>query len=159
MEDKKAERRNLNADLFLKAEFKAAQAGFLLRRHSNIHYSITNKNSNQENRWIMNLYPGNLRIYSDVNCPKKAPFLKLPLMWNLIDVVDALIFYSNDKNLTENPDMRKEIISNLVSKFEQKIVKRESIEKLAYSLWEQAGRPECDGQKFWLEAEKQLNKV
>jgi len=33
----------------------------------------------------------------------------------------------------------------------------EAIRTRAYSLWEQAGRPACDGVQFWLEAEKELS--
>ncbi len=34
----------------------------------------------------------------------------------------------------------------------------EIIREKAYFLWEEAGRPECDGTQFWIEAEKQLSK-
>lgn len=33
----------------------------------------------------------------------------------------------------------------------------EAIREKAYYLWEEAGRPECDGSQFWLEAEKYFN--
>jgi hypothetical protein len=32
----------------------------------------------------------------------------------------------------------------------------DQIRARAYFLWEEAGRPECDGTHFWLEAEKEL---
>jgi Protein of unknown function (DUF2934) len=32
-----------------------------------------------------------------------------------------------------------------------------SVEEKAYQLWIDAGKPECDGKKFWYEAEKTLN--
>lgn len=32
----------------------------------------------------------------------------------------------------------------------------QEIEKLAYQLWEQAGRPYCDDDRFWRQAEEQL---
>ena len=32
----------------------------------------------------------------------------------------------------------------------------ESVREKAYSLWEEAGRPEGDGLEFWVEAERQL---
>lgn len=35
--------------------------------------------------------------------------------------------------------------------------KEEAIREKAYYLWEEAGRPECDGFKFWLEAERYFN--
>jgi len=33
----------------------------------------------------------------------------------------------------------------------------DQIRARAYFLWEEAGRPECDGTQFWLEAEKELS--
>ena len=33
----------------------------------------------------------------------------------------------------------------------------ERIRELAYYLWEEAGRPDCDGSSFWIEAEKQFS--
>lgn len=33
----------------------------------------------------------------------------------------------------------------------------ESIREKAYLLWEQAGRPECDGVEFWVRAEQELS--
>ena len=33
------------------------------------------------------------------------------------------------------------------------------IEKIAYRLWEEAGKPVCDGVQFWVEAEKRYNAV
>jgi len=32
------------------------------------------------------------------------------------------------------------------------------VRELAYSLWEEAGRPEGDGVQFWLQAEEKLKK-
>ena len=32
----------------------------------------------------------------------------------------------------------------------------ESIRKRAYELWEEAGKPKCDGKKFWIRAENEL---
>jgi hypothetical protein len=32
----------------------------------------------------------------------------------------------------------------------------EQIRARAYYLWEQAGKPDCDGVQFWLEAEREL---
>lgn len=36
------------------------------------------------------------------------------------------------------------------------VSREDIIREKAYSLWEEAGRPECDGAEFWIEAEKQL---
>lgn len=35
---------------------------------------------------------------------------------------------------------------------------QESPEALAYQLWEQAGRPEGQAERFWREAEEQINR-
>jgi len=32
--------------------------------------------------------------------------------------------------------------------------RKKEVEKLAYDLWEKAGKPICDGVQFWVEAEK-----
>jgi hypothetical protein len=37
--------------------------------------------------------------------------------------------------------------------------KEDAIRNKAYLLWEEAGRPECDGTEFWIEAEKQLTTI
>ncbi len=39
-----------------------------------------------------------------------------------------------------------------LAKFSYEIRKKE----IAYFLWEQSGRPECDGKEFWYKAEKYL---
>ena len=40
--------------------------------------------------WIKDIYPGNGRVYCP-NPQKKGPYLQLPLMWKLIDVVKAVL--------------------------------------------------------------------
>ena len=36
---------------------------------------------------------------------------------------------------------------------------QESLEALAYQLWEQAGRPEGQAARFWTEAEEQMKRL
>ncbi|WP_193788943.1 DUF2934 domain-containing protein [Zavarzinella formosa] len=37
-----------------------------------------------------------------------------------------------------------------------RLVSEEDIRKFAYQKWEEAGKPDGDGQQFWLEAESEL---
>lgn len=40
---------------------------------------------------------------------------------------------------------------------ETSAIPEETIRERAYLLWEEAGRPECDGVEFWVRAEQELN--
>lgn len=53
-----------------------------LVRHSEIHYTLRPAN----NGWLLNIYPGNKRLYYDRKYGK-PPFIPLPLNWSLVDVV------------------------------------------------------------------------
>lgn len=79
-------RRHAAVDDFRSALRRCNAAGLLLKRHNEIHYSITHP----LHGWLINVYPGNRRIYADPNRPR-APFLKLPEDWCLEDVVSAVI--------------------------------------------------------------------
>jgi hypothetical protein len=46
----------------------ANQVGWQFRCHSEVHYSLRKP---QENSWILNIYPGNRRLYKI--CGEKAP--------------------------------------------------------------------------------------
>lgn len=133
-------RRESNALLYGQAQQKASQAGMILEQHTDVHYSL----QSQTYGWRLNIYPGNRRLYHDRQ-HKKPPFLKVPPDWNLLDVIDAAIAASNTTDSFE-----KEIAANI------KPVTNEQIGERAYFLWEQANRPEGDGQQFWLAAEKEL---
>lgn len=66
------------------AKKRAADAGLRLTRHSEQHYQIS------DGAWIINLYPGNQRIYADPK-RRRAPFLELKRPWSLMDAVEAAI--------------------------------------------------------------------
>ena len=51
----------------------------------------------------------------------------------------------------KNKSCKKEIVTSVV-------FPKESVNELAYRLWEEAGRPESDGVEFWLRAEAELTK-
>lgn len=135
-----ASRREANALLYPKARLKAAQAGLKLEQHTDVHYSLSSSDG-----WRLNIYPGNLRLYHNRDY-KKPPFLKVPPEWNLLDVIDAAIAASNTTDSFEKE------ISTKVKDSDQ----LEKIERRAYILWEEAGKPEGDGKQFWLAAEKEL---
>jgi hypothetical protein len=67
---------------FLAARDEAEQRGLTLKQCSMDHYQLTNGS------WLLNLYPGNQRIYADRN-RSKPPFLNVPEPWTLMDCVRA----------------------------------------------------------------------
>ena len=82
-----------SADLYVEASELAKKAGWILRKHSDIHYSIWQSAEG----WLLNFYPGNSRIFYDPN-RKKGPYLKLKdekmnniLCPTILDVVRAAI--------------------------------------------------------------------
>lgn len=76
------ENRRQASDIFEEARTLAQQYGLLLTRHTDQHYSLRAPQG-----WIINLYPGNRRIFHDEK--RQGPFLKLPRKWTLVDVVRA----------------------------------------------------------------------
>lgn len=52
-----------------------------------------------------------------------------------------------------------DILANAVKSVfgETSAISEEAIMERAYILWEEAGRPECDGVEFWVRAEQELN--
>lgn len=113
----------------------ATQVGWLFNRHSEVHYSLRKP---QGNSWILNIYPGNRRLYYDQNKPK-GPYLKVKDNWNLLDVVQAAIV-QNNANVSFKPEYTQE-----------------KVRERAYFLWEKAGRPNGNDFQYWLEAERELN--
>ena len=72
---------------FPHAKELANYGGLVLQKHTETHYSLRRAHS-----WVINLYPGNQRLYADKN-RHKAPFLKVSQVepWRLEDVVKAAI--------------------------------------------------------------------
>jgi hypothetical protein len=80
------ENRNLASGDWGDAQRLAAKHGMILRRHTDVHYRLIGPGK----AWAINIYPGNRRIYNPPG-PKRGPYLKLPLMWTLLDVVKKAI--------------------------------------------------------------------
>lgn len=78
-----AQSRQVAGDDFPLARDIAAVHGMELRRHSDQHYSLRSAT------WILNLYPGNGRVYSDPNKP--GPLLRLQFDWTLVDAVKRAV--------------------------------------------------------------------
>jgi hypothetical protein len=79
--------REQSTDEFSIAARLASANGLALRRHSDSHYAL----EHIADGWLINVYPGNQRLYMDQQRPK-APYLRLRgELWNLADVVSAAI--------------------------------------------------------------------
>lgn len=72
---------------FHEAAAAARKAGLSLIQRDDHHYQLR---GNRHGDWLINLYPGNGRVYADRN-KAQAPFLELPEYWTLMDLVDAAI--------------------------------------------------------------------
>lgn len=77
------ESRSTAAAQFKKAQQVARKYGLELRQCSTVHYQLTSPKG-----WLMNIYPGNCRLYGDRNKKVKAPFVKVT-DWTLVGVVEA----------------------------------------------------------------------
>ncbi len=93
-EERKAERqlekscrRASASQQFASARNLAAAHHLILHCCSDVHYQLTPTHR----RWLINVYPGNQRLYSDRSKP--GPYLKshLPDQWDLLDVVKAAV--------------------------------------------------------------------
>lgn len=79
------DRRILGNVDFEEASKLASQAGMTFVKHSEIHYQLRGKTG-----WVLNVYPGNRRIFHDRN-HLRPPYLKIQSDWTLIDIVNAAI--------------------------------------------------------------------
>jgi len=136
-QQERAEARLVSDENFASASQLATQSGMILVRHTDVHYQLQSQSG-----WLLNIYPGNRRLYHDRNKPK-PPYLNIPPNWTLIDVVHAAIAASN------NTDSFAEEIA-------KKVVTDDQIQIRAYHLWKAAGCPLGDGSSFWLQAEKEM---
>jgi len=110
---KEGERRRQSAlSDYRNAAALANQVGWYLTCHSEVHYSLRKP---QGNSWILNIYPGNKRLYYDLNKPK-GPYLKLKDDWSLTEIVLAAIRQNN---------------ANV------KMLTQEALREKAYDLWQQ----------------------
>ena len=69
---------------FAEACKMATPLGLCLIQKSPQHYQIMPTNR----RWLLNLYPGNQRVYTDPNKPERGPYLGLRIPWGLVDVIE-----------------------------------------------------------------------
>lgn len=77
-------RRAMSAAEFPEAARVAAERGLRLIRHDDAHYALR-----KDGAWLLNLYPGNQRLYYDRAWPQKPPYLHVPSPWSLLDCVRA----------------------------------------------------------------------
>lgn len=80
----KAKLRQVSENVYKEAVQLAKKAGWILRKHSEVHYSIWS------GTWLLNFYPGNSRIWYDPN-KRRGPFLKVGINPTILDVVQAAI--------------------------------------------------------------------
>jgi hypothetical protein len=82
----KAGRRGAAGTDFGAAQRLAARHGLILKRRSESHYQLCRKSR----QWLLNIYPGNCRLYYDRN-KQKPPFLTIDSPWTLLGVVEAMV--------------------------------------------------------------------
>jgi len=85
-EPERKTRRDQAADDFAVARQLAMKYGHSLVRRTNIHYQL----SKTDKGWLVNLYPGNQRIYADKKRPR-APFIRVVHPWTLLTLVESLL--------------------------------------------------------------------
>lgn len=78
-----ARNRQLAAEQWPEAQRLAETAGLQLLRCTEAHYQLRSE------EWILNIYPGNRRLYSDPNKPR-PPFVGQP-DWTLLQVVQEVV--------------------------------------------------------------------
>ncbi len=75
---------------FETARAMAQKHGLALVQYGDAHYALIHY-VNGKAMWRHHIYPGNQRICMDRQMPARAPFLKVPCDWTLVDVVRAAI--------------------------------------------------------------------
>jgi len=70
----------------------AREVGWEFLEHTDAHYQLRTPN------WWLEIYPGNLRLYRNRD-KGKSPFLNLPQIWRLTEVVQAAIVASPGQDL------------------------------------------------------------
>ena len=89
---------------FKPAAQAASQFGMILVQHTETHYSLRHQKG-----WILNIYPGNRRLYRDPNTHTRSPYLKLPEDWTLIDVVEACARIEEKDRIKDSEIVREEL--------------------------------------------------
>lgn len=85
----KANHLQASLDVLQEARALAAVNGLKLIQHNHWHFSL-NLYKDGLREWRLNIYPSNRRIWWDKKCGK-APYLDLPLGWNLLDIVKIAV--------------------------------------------------------------------
>lgn len=84
-ERRKQSRERAQVD-YREASILAEKHGLRLTIKTQAHYQLSKPSG-----WLINVYPGNHRLYHDRNRPK-PPYLNVPMgLWTLLDVVKAAI--------------------------------------------------------------------
>lgn len=83
-------RRRAESGAFESARSIAEQRGMHLVQRSDVHYQLSPgiELAMKQGAWLLNIYPGNQRLYSD-KAKSRSPFLTVPSPWTLVDVVRA----------------------------------------------------------------------
>lgn len=79
----KLSRRSMEAETFDSLAKYAREVGLELKQCSQSHYQLTC----QDPAWLLNIYPGNRRLYWDPN--RRGPFLKVEEPWCIRNVIIA----------------------------------------------------------------------
>jgi hypothetical protein len=82
--------RDRAAEGFQAARALAKEHGLALVQYGDAHYALIRYVSGKA-MWRHHIHPGNQRICMDRQMPTRAPFLKVPCDWTLVDVVQAAI--------------------------------------------------------------------
>lgn len=72
-------------------DFRAARTlahcnNLCLDHHTDAHYQLMPR----DRHWLLNIYPGNCRLYYDRN-KAKPPYLRIDSPWTLTEVVQAMV--------------------------------------------------------------------
>lgn len=98
-QERNTKRRSVAGASFQDAAELATKHDMILLRRSNVHYSLYgpatrnggNGKPRYKDRWLLDLYPGNQRIFRPTNRKPAAPFIQVAPNWHLIDVVKAVV--------------------------------------------------------------------
>ena len=94
-QQRKAARRQQAGSDFAVASTLAAQHGLAFVRKTDAHYHLYPHNR----QWLLNVYPGNCRLYNDPNKQTQPPYLGIPTPWTLTEVVQVMVHELKKRSL------------------------------------------------------------
>lgn len=100
VQKERAERRELADAQFKKAKRVAASVGMSLTRGDETHYQL--RCPVGDAHWLVNIYPGNCRVYANKKRRPRPPFVQVSYPWSLLEVVEA--FALERKHASETPE-------------------------------------------------------